>query len=160
MGEKTNNKLLTYQVSSWGRSHRAAGGRTRPGCQAVERNPGSNRRLGPWRSPGCSHEHTHQNHRAHKSTGVQTNGEQTHWGSVYLSNMSLVSFNSLMVTASYSVNPHAWTEEEIISVKYALICEHGCVSFCVQRPGQRARSRRQPACTRTAAARSRPPPPL
>lgn len=36
-------KQLTYQVQSWGRSHREVGGRTRPGCQEDERNPGSDR---------------------------------------------------------------------------------------------------------------------
>ncbi len=60
--------------------------------------------------------HTSESQNAHKPTGVQTD-EQTHRCDVYLSNMSLVSFNSLVVTESFSVNPHAWTEEKIGFVK-------------------------------------------
>lgn len=49
---------------------------------------------------------------------------------VYLSNMSLVSFNSLMVMTSFSVNPHAWREEHFYTL-WCSFCKYCCELFCV-----------------------------
>lgn len=61
------------------------------------------------------------------------------------------------VTFSFFKSTHIWFH---ISIKYISTLSVNTVSHCAYWPGQRGRSRRQPACTRTAAAQSRPPPPL
>ena len=126
-------KKLTYQVQSSGRRHREAAGKTQPGCQGDERNLCSNRRSGPWWSLDWSHKHTHkqtcQNHETHTSTGGWTRVTHTQCG-VYLSNMSLVSFNSLMVKVSCSVSPHAWQRTDRGCIN-TLLCEYFCVSPCL-----------------------------